>query len=127
SLEKVALGNDSPYLIVEGNDFGKVESIADARHDGCPDFASSGVDRQDRKSPERRGSEKPEEPKGCRPHEERLASHDGFTVDQVASDSSPGMLRAVKKLAKGLVRGDDGNPRCFWAMSDPMYVAYHDV
>jgi len=29
-------------------------------------------------------------------------------------------------LAKGLLRGDDGVVRCFWAGSDPLYRRYHD-
>ena len=32
----------------------------------------------------------------------------------------------TKKLAEGLVRGDDGLVRCFWAGSDPEYQRYHD-
>lgn len=32
----------------------------------------------------------------------------------------------TKKLAEGLVRGDDGLVRCFWAGSDPVYLRYHD-
>jgi DNA-3-methyladenine glycosylase I len=27
----------------------------------------------------------------------------------------------------GLVRGDDGARRCFWAASDPLYLGYHDA
>lgn len=30
------------------------------------------------------------------------------------------------RLAKGLVRGDDGDTRCWWAGSDPLYRRYHD-
>jgi DNA-3-methyladenine glycosylase I len=30
------------------------------------------------------------------------------------------------RLAKGLVRGDDGVVRCAWATSDPLYTGYHD-
>lgn len=29
-------------------------------------------------------------------------------------------------LAKGLVRGDDGVVRCWWAGADPRYLRYHD-
>ena len=29
--------------------------------------------------------------------------------------------------AKGLIRGADGLPRCWWAGADPLYVAYHDA
>jgi DNA-3-methyladenine glycosylase I len=29
-------------------------------------------------------------------------------------------------LAEGLVRGDDGVVRCFWAGADPLYLRYHD-
>ncbi len=32
----------------------------------------------------------------------------------------------TKKLAEGLVRGDDGIVRCFWAGSDAEYQRYHD-
>jgi DNA-3-methyladenine glycosylase I len=32
----------------------------------------------------------------------------------------------TKKLAEGLVRGDDGVVRCFWSGSDPIYLRYHD-
>jgi DNA-3-methyladenine glycosylase I len=32
----------------------------------------------------------------------------------------------MARLAKGLVRGDDGVVRCFWAGSDPLYARYHD-
>lgn len=31
-----------------------------------------------------------------------------------------------EKLPEGLVRGDDGVVRCFWAGSDPVYLRYHD-
>ena len=30
------------------------------------------------------------------------------------------------KRPPGLVRGDDGRPRCFWGASTPDYAAYHD-
>ena len=30
------------------------------------------------------------------------------------------------KLAEGLVRGPDGEPRCFWGASSPEYTTYHD-
>jgi DNA-3-methyladenine glycosylase I len=30
------------------------------------------------------------------------------------------------KLADGLVRHADGVPRCWWAGTDPLYLAYHD-
>ena len=30
------------------------------------------------------------------------------------------------RLAKGLLPGDDGVVRCWWAGSDPLYVHYHD-
>jgi DNA-3-methyladenine glycosylase I len=30
------------------------------------------------------------------------------------------------RLAGGLVRGDDGVVRCFWAGQDPLYASYHD-
>ena len=30
-------------------------------------------------------------------------------------------------MTKGLVRGDDGSCRCWWAEGDPLLVAYHDV
>ena len=30
------------------------------------------------------------------------------------------------RLAKGLVRGEDGLVRCFWPGRDPAYLAYHD-
>jgi len=30
------------------------------------------------------------------------------------------------RLAEGLLRGDDGVVRCFWAGSDPLYRRYHD-
>jgi DNA-3-methyladenine glycosylase I len=36
------------------------------------------------------------------------------------------MLGRVARLGPGLARGDDGVVRCFWAMSDPLYVRYHD-
>lgn len=29
-------------------------------------------------------------------------------------------------MEEGLVRGDDGKVRCFWAGSDPLYRGYHD-
>lgn len=29
-------------------------------------------------------------------------------------------------IAKGLVRGDDGVVRCWWAGADPLYLRYHD-
>jgi DNA-3-methyladenine glycosylase I len=29
-------------------------------------------------------------------------------------------------LADGLVRGEDGVPRCWWGAADPVYRAYHD-
>jgi DNA-3-methyladenine glycosylase I len=32
----------------------------------------------------------------------------------------------MKPRADGLVRGDDGIIRCFWATSDPLYLRYHD-
>ena len=32
----------------------------------------------------------------------------------------------TKKLADGLVRGDDGVVRCFWAGREPIYLRYHD-
>ncbi len=32
----------------------------------------------------------------------------------------------TKKLAEGLLRGDDGVVRCFWSGSDPIYLRYHD-
>ena len=32
----------------------------------------------------------------------------------------------MARLAKGLVRGDDGVVRCFWAGDDPLYRRYHD-
>jgi DNA-3-methyladenine glycosylase I len=32
----------------------------------------------------------------------------------------------MSRLAKGLVRGDDGLARCWWGASTPDYVAYHD-
>jgi DNA-3-methyladenine glycosylase I len=32
----------------------------------------------------------------------------------------------MARLAEGLVRGDDGVVRCFWAGSDPLYTRYHD-
>jgi DNA-3-methyladenine glycosylase I len=31
-----------------------------------------------------------------------------------------------QRLAKGLVRGDDGVVRCFWPGSDSLYLRYHD-
>ena len=30
------------------------------------------------------------------------------------------------RLAKGLVRGDDGVVRCWWPGTDPLYLRYHD-
>ena len=33
---------------------------------------------------------------------------------------------AATTLAEGLVRGEDGVVRCFWAGSDPEYLRYHD-
>ena len=30
------------------------------------------------------------------------------------------------RLGEGLRRGADGVVRCFWALSDPLYVRYHD-
>ena len=32
----------------------------------------------------------------------------------------------MARLAKGLVRGEDGVVRCFWAGADPLYRRYHD-
>ncbi len=32
----------------------------------------------------------------------------------------------MARLAQGLVRGEDGVVRCFWAGSDPLYARYHD-
>ena len=32
----------------------------------------------------------------------------------------------MARLAKGLLRGEDGVVRCFWAGSDPLYRRYHD-
>jgi DNA-3-methyladenine glycosylase I len=32
----------------------------------------------------------------------------------------------MARLASGLVRGEDGVVRCFWAGSDPLYLRYHD-
>jgi DNA-3-methyladenine glycosylase I len=32
----------------------------------------------------------------------------------------------MARLAKGLVRGEDGVVRCFWAGDDPLYRRYHD-
>jgi DNA-3-methyladenine glycosylase I len=32
----------------------------------------------------------------------------------------------MARLARGLVRGEDGVVRCFWAGSDPLYLRYHD-
>ena len=32
----------------------------------------------------------------------------------------------MARLAKGLVRGEDGVVRCFWGASHPAYVRYHD-
>jgi DNA-3-methyladenine glycosylase I len=32
----------------------------------------------------------------------------------------------MARLSKGLLRGEDGVVRCFWAGSDPLYVRYHD-
>jgi DNA-3-methyladenine glycosylase I len=32
----------------------------------------------------------------------------------------------MARLARGLVRGDDGLVRCAWAGSDPLYLRYHD-
>ena len=34
---------------------------------------------------------------------------------------------ATGERAAGLVRGDDGRLRCWWAGHDPVYVAYHDT
>jgi DNA-3-methyladenine glycosylase I len=36
----------------------------------------------------------------------------------------PAMSTSV--LPDGIVRGDDGRPRCWWGASTPEYVAYHD-
>src|SRR5918912_3170586 len=30
-------------------------------------------------------------------------------------------------LDSGVLLGDDGRPRCWWAGSDPLYVPYHDT
>jgi DNA-3-methyladenine glycosylase I len=32
----------------------------------------------------------------------------------------------MARLAEGLVRGEDGVVRCFWAGRDPLYLRYHD-
>ena len=32
----------------------------------------------------------------------------------------------MARLPQGLLRGDDGVLRCFWAESDPLYLRYHD-
>ena len=32
----------------------------------------------------------------------------------------------TRRLAPGLVRGDDGAPRCWWGHSTPDYATYHD-
>ena len=32
----------------------------------------------------------------------------------------------MTRLSDGLKRGDDGQVRCYWCMSTPEYVAYHD-
>lgn len=32
----------------------------------------------------------------------------------------------MPKLAKGLIVGEDGNPRCWWHGNDPEYLRYHD-
>jgi len=32
----------------------------------------------------------------------------------------------MARLREGLRRGEDGIVRCFWALSDPLYVHYHD-
>lgn len=32
----------------------------------------------------------------------------------------------MQRLAKGLLRGEDGEARCWWAGDTPDYVAYHD-
>ena len=32
----------------------------------------------------------------------------------------------MTRLPQGLLRGDDGVVRCFWAGSDPLYLRYHD-
>jgi DNA-3-methyladenine glycosylase I len=32
----------------------------------------------------------------------------------------------MRRLPKGLVRGEDGVARCFWSGSDPLYLRYHD-
>jgi DNA-3-methyladenine glycosylase I len=37
------------------------------------------------------------------------------------------MLAAMAKLPAGLAPGPDGKPRCFWGVSTPDYVAYHDA
>ena len=34
---------------------------------------------------------------------------------------------AARKTPKGLVRGDDGQIRCWWCASAPDYAAYHDL
>lgn len=31
------------------------------------------------------------------------------------------------RLPDGVIAGDDGRPRCFWAGSDPLYLRYHDA
>ena len=36
------------------------------------------------------------------------------------------MLLGMRKLPRGVVRGDDGIARCFWGDGDPLYRRYHD-
>ncbi len=36
------------------------------------------------------------------------------------------MLGFVARIGKGLARGEDGVVRCRWAVSDPLYIRYHD-
>jgi DNA-3-methyladenine glycosylase I len=37
------------------------------------------------------------------------------------------MAASRSRLPPGVVRGEDGVPRCFWCASDPLYRSYHDL
>ena len=40
--------------------------------------------------------------------------------------TNPKTKKTTPKLAEGLLLGEDGVVRCFWAGADPEYVRYHD-